>query len=74
MTEPISTKGIQWQLDTLKTIYDQLSRHIEYGRSLVGQNDLIPHVETTLLENAQAHIREATVSLARIKLNRIGDV
>ena len=74
MTDPITNERLKHVMETLNNLYAELGKRVVYGHSLVGQNDGISNVETILLENAQAHIRESAVSIGRIILNRVGDV
>ena len=73
MTQPITDgklKGLMGQLDDLHAI---LSKHIVYGHAMDVKSKGVHYVENTLMENAQAHVREAAVALGRIIVNRIGD-
>jgi len=73
MTDPITDAHLKRIMTLLNNLYAELGKRVVYGHSLVGQNDGISNVETILLENAQAHIRESAVSIGRIILNRVGE-
>jgi len=73
MTQPITDAQLKHIMDKFANLNALLSRHITYGHSLAAKQEGIPYVETTLMENAQAHIGEAAVAIGRIILNRVGD-
>lgn len=73
MSDPITDTQLKTLMDNLLVHYNDLTKRIVYGHSLAAKNEGIPYVETTLMENAQAHIGEAAAAIGRIILNRIGD-
>ncbi len=73
MTQPITDTQLKELANNLLDLHNYLTKRVTYGHSLVAQNERLPYVETTLMENAQAHVREAAVAIGRIILNRVGD-
>ena len=73
MTQSITDAQLKTLMELLLELRNNLSKKITYGHSLATKREGIPYVETTLMENAQAHIGEAAVAIGRIILNRVGD-
>ena len=73
MSDPITDAKLKYVMDTLNNLHDGITKNIIYGHSLAAKKESIPYVETTLMENAQAHIGEAALTIGRIILNRAGD-
>ena len=73
VTQPITDTQLKNIMKELNEHYDFLTKRIVYGHSLTTEHKGVTYVENTLMENAQAHIREAAVAIGRIIVNRVGD-